>query len=89
MKCGDQNTRFFHALTTQRQRKNRIEGLRDPNGVWREDQEGIEQVILDYFLEIFSTEQLSIDEASLDAVTPKISLEMNNKLMGEFRVDEF
>ena len=27
MKCGDRNTKFFHAMATQRQRKNRIEGL--------------------------------------------------------------
>lgn len=27
LKCGDRNTKFFHAIASQRQRRNRIEGL--------------------------------------------------------------
>ncbi|XP_023928141.1 uncharacterized protein LOC112039498 [Quercus suber] len=57
MKCEDRNTSFFHATATQRQRKNRIEGLCDPDGAWCDNQEGIEKIILDYFSEIYSTGQ--------------------------------
>lgn len=88
MKCGDRNTSFFHATATQRQRKNRIEGLCDPDGAWCDNQEGIEKIILDYFSEIYSTGQPYIEETTMDAVTQKISPAMNNKLLGEFRAEE-
>ena len=32
VKCGDQNTKFFHATANNRHRKNRIEGLYDMGG---------------------------------------------------------
>lgn len=36
-------------------RKNRIEGLYDSDGIWREDKEEVEDIILKYFKEIYST----------------------------------
>ena len=33
LKCGDRNTKNFHATTSQRQRTNKIEGLKD-EGMW-------------------------------------------------------
>ena len=49
MKCGDQNTKFFHATATQRQQKNRIEGLWGADGKWQEEKERIEEIIVEYF----------------------------------------
>ena len=37
VKCGDRNTKLFHATTSSRCRKNRIEGLYDSRGRWSED----------------------------------------------------
>lgn len=88
LKSGDKNTKFFHATTTQRRRKNRIEGLRDPDGSWHEDKGEIEHMILDYFSEIYSTEQSSAQEFRLEGVNLRISPEMNNKLLEAFREDE-
>lgn len=34
IKCGDRNTKFFHAMANQRRKKNKIEGLWDSKGVW-------------------------------------------------------
>ena len=48
LKCGDKNTKFFHATASQRWKTNMIEGL-DDDGVWTDNQEDIERVILDYF----------------------------------------
>ena len=32
LKGGDQNTKFFHGVSTQRKQRNFIKGLRDENG---------------------------------------------------------
>ena len=56
LKCGDRNTKFFHASASQKRRKNWIAGLQDPNGVWQEGKKEIEQTILDYFETIYKSD---------------------------------
>ena len=77
IKWGDRNTRFFHATANQRRRKNSIVGLQDSNGVWNEDKEGIERVIMDYFTSIYRSDQPSSFEDSLSAITNRVSTDMN------------
>lgn len=48
----------------------------------------MEQIILEYFLDIYSTDHPVIGEAILDAVKPRMSTEMNNMLLGEFKAAE-
>lgn len=45
-------------------------------------------MILDYFLGIYSTEQPNTHEVSVERVTPRISLDMNNKPLDKFKEDE-
>ena len=56
IKWGDRNTSFFHATASQRRRKSRIVGLQDLNGVWKEDKEGVEGIIMDYFTLIYRSD---------------------------------
>ena len=72
LKCGDHNTKFFHSTATQRQRKNRIDGLRGSDGRWHEDQEEIEHMILDYFAEMYSSEQPNNHEVEAEGITTRI-----------------
>ena len=88
IKCGDRNTKFFHATANNRQRKNRIEGISDSEGRWREDRMEVENVILEYFTEIYSTTYPTEFEASLNAVGSRVSEEMNAELLREFREEE-
>ena len=37
LKWGNQNTKFFYATTSQRKRKNKIVGLQDKLGEWKDD----------------------------------------------------
>ena len=88
IKCGDRNTKFFHATKNNRQRKNKIEGLNDLEGRWREGEEKVEDIILKYFNDIYST-TFPIDfEASLGAVGRRVSEAMNAKLLNEFKEEE-
>ena len=88
IKWGDRNTCFFHATANQRRRKNSIVGLQDSNGVWNEDKEGIERVIMDYFTSIYKSDQPSSFEDSLSAITNRVSTDMNAELIAEFRAEE-
>ena len=45
-------------------------------------------MILDSFVEIYSFEQPSNHEVKVEGVTPRISVEMNIKLLEEFQEDE-
>ncbi|KAF2297134.1 hypothetical protein GH714_017871 [Hevea brasiliensis] len=55
LKEGDQNTKFFHRKATIRQRKNRIDRLKDDNGNWCDWSTGLEAMITDYFKNIFTS----------------------------------
>lgn len=85
IKSGDQNTRFFHATTNNRQRKNKIEGINDLEGRWSEDKEEVEDIILKYFTEMYNTTCPTVFEASLVAVSRRVSEAMNAELLKEFR----
>lgn len=85
---GDKNTKFFHALASQRQRKNRIGGLMDDGGVWQEESETVEKIILDYFSTIFCLDQLATCETSMEAMDKTVTPEMNNALLKEFTTEE-
>ena len=85
IKCGDRNTMFFHATASNRQRKNRIEGLNDSEGRWREGEEEVEDIILKYFNDIYSITFPTDFEASLGAVGRRVSEAMNAKLLKEFK----
>ncbi|XP_050264248.1 uncharacterized protein LOC126708501 [Quercus robur] len=88
VKCGDRNTKFFHATASNRCRKNRIEGLCDSGGMWREDCEEVEGIILTYFKEIYSSNFPVDFGASLGAVDRKVTEEMNEDLLMEFKAAE-
>ena len=46
---GDTNTRFFYSMASARQRRNRITRLKDDFGKWHSIDNGVEELIVDYF----------------------------------------
>lgn len=49
LKEGDKNTNFFHTTTKQRRAMNRIIGLHGLYGVWIDNEDGIDKVVVEYF----------------------------------------
>lgn len=81
---GDRNTRFFHAKASSRFQKNFIEGVFDATEVWQEEDGEIEDSFVKYYSDLFtSSNPLDFSEI-VEAVQPKVSPDMNMKLIKEF-----
>ncbi|XP_074336391.1 uncharacterized protein LOC141673539 [Apium graveolens] len=52
---GDQNTRFFHKFASGRKKTNQICRLKDKHGEWKSNEVDIQEIIIDYFSELFTS----------------------------------
>lgn len=82
---GDRNTSFFHAVCTERKRRNKIWRLKKPEGGWEEREEGIQEIISNYFSEIFRSNGANDFQALLTSVPQCVSHDMNASLLDEFK----
>ncbi|XP_021721322.1 uncharacterized protein LOC110688870 [Chenopodium quinoa] len=65
MRDGDKNTAYFHRKASRRRKMNRIYGLLNNDGVWREDEEQICNIVAEYFSNLFSSDNpTEFDEAT-------------------------
>lgn len=55
--AGDRNTSFFHAKASARHKKNYIERLMDANDVWKDDDSNMEEIVVDYYNNLFTSSQ--------------------------------
>ncbi|CAL8076880.1 unnamed protein product [Prunus armeniaca] len=65
---GDRNTKFFHLTTVVRKRRNKIERLKDSNGDWVEDDEGIKRLGLYKCVDLFEVRESLFGIGSLKAL---------------------
>lgn len=85
---GDQNTAFFHRTASGRKKRNLIERVRDIDGQWTDDETNIERIFLEYFQKIFSSEEtVGIDEV-VGALSPKVSVDMNDQLTKSYTEED-
>jgi hypothetical protein len=68
LKYGDRNTNSFHRVASKRKKQNTIKCLIDANGTKHEDREGMCDVVLDYFTNLFTSEISEIEDNILDDV---------------------
>ncbi|KAL0329405.1 UNVERIFIED_CONTAM: hypothetical protein Sradi_4927200 [Sesamum radiatum] len=82
----DRSTKFFHATATSRKKYNTIRWIKDVGGNWREDPERVQEVLLDYFCNIFASSSPSdqLLEEILNTVRPKVTADMNDALIQPF-----
>ena len=86
--AGDRNTGFFHAKALARNLKNHIEGLLDENDCWHEDEEKIGEMAVNYYEKLFSTTHPTEFSELLQALQPKVIVEINRMLGKLFTEDE-
>lgn len=55
LRAGDRNTKFFHARTTTRRKKNEIKGLENMDGVWCTEHSEITGIISAFYSDLFSS----------------------------------
>ena len=81
---GDRNTSFFHVKASARQKKNFIEGILDEHQTWHEEDEKVEEVVVAYYNELFTTSQPTEFSEMIQAVQPKVTSLMNQALTRDF-----
>uniref|UniRef100_A0A2N9EXV2 Uncharacterized protein n=1 Tax=Fagus sylvatica TaxID=28930 RepID=A0A2N9EXV2_FAGSY len=86
--AGDSNTKFFHNQAQQRKRVNNISGLLNNDGIWCTAEDQVEDIVVSYFDDLFSTTQLVDLTDTLSAVERMVTLEANQTLLRPFIADE-
>ncbi|XP_042944638.1 uncharacterized protein LOC122278523 [Carya illinoinensis] len=85
---GDQNTKFYHQHATQRRKTNRINQVVDGQGSLVSDKLQIGSIFSEFFYDLFSTSNPSGIADCIKDVPHRITLEMNEHLLKEFKAEE-
>ena len=88
MKDGDRNSKYFHAVASQRRKSNEILKLKDSSGIWHSQQSDLERVATDYFQSMFTSVFTSSFQQVIHHVREVVTLDMNNTLLADFTPDE-
>lgn len=79
-KSGDKNTRYFHATATTRKKSNQMLKLQNSEGLWQEWGNGLEELITNYYSELFTTSQTQWEEV-IQKVPSTITQQENELLL--------
>jgi len=69
LKCGDNNTRFFHNKASQIFRRNRIMGLMDDTNSWCSNTTQVAEIIVGFYTRLFTSERTANIHGILDVIT--------------------
>ncbi|KAK3218544.1 hypothetical protein Dsin_012514 [Dipteronia sinensis] len=90
LKQDDKNTRFFHSKASSRKAINRISGLQDENGNWKENKHELKEIIGNYFQKLFTSSgpnQQDLEDV-LVGVKQKLSRQGSRFLDTKFLAEE-
>lgn len=81
---GDRNTKYFHSRATQRNKRNRILGLRDNTGIIHDTDEGMASLFINDYNSLFTTSQPDQIDEVVAQVARVVTEDMNKALIREF-----
>ncbi|KAL0458617.1 UNVERIFIED_CONTAM: putative mitochondrial protein, partial [Sesamum latifolium] len=87
---GDKNTTYFHAKASSCWNKNQVRRLKDDYGDWKEEEDEVREIILNYFRNIFSSVEppdSDMDDV-LNLVHSRVLEEVNQHLIRPYTSDE-
>ena len=85
---GDNNTRYFHSQASHGFRMNRIDNLDDANRDLCSDEDGISNILINYYQQLFTSSNPSMIEAIVEQIPCSINDEMNEELLADFIREE-
>ena len=85
---GDKNTKYFHAVATQRKRKKFIKGIRDDEGVWQSEDEVVSPLFVDFYTRLFTSSNGHDIDRILEGVNKVVSDSMNFELLKPYNKEE-
>ncbi|XP_062014380.1 uncharacterized protein LOC133730889 [Rosa rugosa] len=65
LRDGDRNSAFFHRSSNNRKSRNTIKGLRDEDGEWQAAPTEIQHLLMNYFKDVFSTNNIDFEAVRL------------------------
>ena len=88
LRDGDQNSKYFHCRATDRNKRNFIGGLEDQYGNWVDDENRIGDLVVNFYSNLFTSANPTLFDEVLHGVNPRVSQEMNDKLLQPFHASE-
>ena len=85
---GDKNTKYFHAVATQRKRKNFIKGIQDDEGVWQLEEEVVSSIFVDFYTRLFMSSNAHDIDRVLEGVNKVVFDSMNADLLMPYSKEE-
>ncbi|KAM6577555.1 hypothetical protein CsatB_029392 [Cannabis sativa] len=84
---GDKNTKYFHASASARKRNNQIRQPQNSDGVWTDWEDGLDQVIVNYFINLYTT-SCSTNALVISEINCTVSGSQNEELLKPVSCEE-
>ncbi|KAL6213537.1 hypothetical protein ACLB2K_012984 [Fragaria x ananassa] len=80
----------LNELSRLMRKKNKLKGLYDRQGVWQNTPQGIEEVFISYFHDLFVRQEpdLVAQNTVLQTIQPRVTSEMNQTLLAPYSMEE-
>lgn len=88
LKEGDRNTAFFHAKSREQAQTNWISALKKEDGSIITNQDDLETEAMDFYLKLFTRQEVLDPGPILNCVPGKVTEQMNEMLLKPFQEDE-
>lgn len=85
---GDNNSRYFQSKASHHFRRNQIDELEDADGELCMDEDGISNILVNYYQYLSHSSKPSMMEDVVAGIPCSVSDEMNQSLNGEFTKEE-